>query len=505
MGLGTSLRNLGAAAVIVLLGACASLESGTLESRTPETLESLTLETLNAPDVAGTRWGMVVIDAETGREVVAIRPDERFMPASNTKLFTVAAAFQRLPGTALPDPASGASVRIEPRAGGAPDIALVGGGDAMLIDADDCERDCLSSLADMAALNGVKRVRDVIGDDRRFPDQRWGEGWSQEDLIYRMGAPASALVVNSNEVDLQVAPGEKAGDAVSVAWRGGDEFFKLAVEAITVEGDEDSLRIERLPGSDTVRVFGSMGVGVRSQVIPMVVEDPALTAAWRFRRLLEARGITIEGEIRARHRPLALSDEPEARAENVAAPDPSGVEIGRLLPSPLIEDIRFLMKESQNLHAEMLLRRLGLIEGGGSVQDGLAIVGAVLTGAGAAPGSWDLSDGSGMSAYNRVTPRMVARFLRWTTTQPWSEAFRDTLPVGGVDGTLERRFKGTPLEGRVFAKTGTLNSANALSGFMLTKSGKTLIFSAYANDRPSAAPSATAALDAALNAIAAAY
>jgi len=99
---------------------------------------------------------------------------------------------------------------------------------------------------------------------------------------------------------------------------------------------------------------------------------------------------------------------------------------------------------------------------------------------------------------------MVANFLRWTASQPWGAAYRDTMPVGGVDGTLARRFKGTPLEGRIFAKTGTLAGVNALSGFMLTRSGETLVFSAFANDRPLAIGSATAALDAALNQIAAA-
>jgi D-alanyl-D-alanine carboxypeptidase/D-alanyl-D-alanine-endopeptidase (penicillin-binding protein 4) len=110
-----------------------------------------------------------------------------------------------------------------------------------------------------------------------------------------------------------------------------------------------------------------------------------------------------------------------------------------------------------------------------------------------------------MSAYNRVTPRMVASFLRWTAMQPWAGVFRETLPVGGVDGTLSRRFGGTSLQGRIFAKTGTLTGVNALSGFLLTKSGGTLVFSAYANDRPSEAGSATAAMDAALLAIAEAH
>jgi D-alanyl-D-alanine carboxypeptidase/D-alanyl-D-alanine-endopeptidase (penicillin-binding protein 4) len=116
--------------------------------------------------------------------------------------------------------------------------------------------------------------------------------------------------------------------------------------------------------------------------------------------------------------------------------------------------------------------------------------------------SWDLHDGSGLSVYNRVTPRMMVRFLLWTAAQPWGEAFRETLPIGGIDGTLLRRFRGTALEGRIFAKTGTLEDTNALAGFMLTGSGEMLVFSAYANDRPSVAPSASAALDQALLAIA---
>ena len=109
-----------------------------------------------------------------------------------------------------------------------------------------------------------------------------------------------------------------------------------------------------------------------------------------------------------------------------------------------------------------------------------------------------------MSIYNRVTPRMVANFLRWTSQQPWGSAFRETLPIGGADGTLRRRFTNTSLQGRIFAKTGTLNGVTALSGFLQTASGKTLIFSAYANDRPSEAPPAIAALDGALVDIAAA-
>jgi D-alanyl-D-alanine carboxypeptidase/D-alanyl-D-alanine-endopeptidase (penicillin-binding protein 4) len=106
-----------------------------------------------------------------------------------------------------------------------------------------------------------------------------------------------------------------------------------------------------------------------------------------------------------------------------------------------------------------------------------------------------------MSSYNRAAPRGTVKMLRWIAAQPWGAAWRASLPVAGVDGTLARRFKGTLLEGKLFAKTGTLNATNALSGYLIAKSGKILTFSAFANDVPADA-SATRFLDAALIAVA---
>ena len=159
------------------------------------------------------------------------------------------------------------------------------------------------------------------------------------------------------------------------------------------------------------------------------------------------------------------------------------------------------MRDSQNLHAELLLRRLGLVAGTGSVADGLTQVDALAARAGVARSDWDLADGSGMSTYNRITPRAMVALLRWISGQPWGGAWRGTLATGGVDGTIARRFKGSSLEGKVFAKTGTLNATNALAGYLIARSGRTLTFAFFANDIPSGAR-ATPAMDAALIAIA---
>lgn len=462
---------------------------------------------LAAPGLEGARFGLVVMTMN-GRELVSINPDQRFLPASNTKVFTVAAAFHRLGDLTLPDPRFGTSVRLVPRGDSeAPDVVLVGAGDAMLLDAPDCERDCLSALADAVVTNKITRVNDIIADDRLFPNQPWGQGWSWDDLVTRSGAAISALTINSNEVGLIIKPGENAGDPADVQWRemdvlGGQYFFALQNEIMTVspgDGVEDIYFMERLPDTNTLSLYGHIVQGGITRNLPVAVASPADAAARRFQHLLEQRGVKMDGTTVVEHRPVGANDHPDLRKRTIPPSiEQKGVEIGRLLPPPLIEDATFLMKQSQNLHAELLLRRLGLLQGAGSAEDGLAIVGAMLTETGAPRWAWDFSDGSGMSVYNRVTPRLVANFLRWTSQRPWAQAFRDTFPVGGVDGTLRRRFTGTSLEGRIFAKTGTLAGTNALSGFMLTKSGQTLIFSAYANDRPSSAESAIAALDATL-------
>lgn len=464
-------------------------------------LSDRTQQQLEAPGLEGVHWGLVVATLD-GREIIAINPDDRFLPASNTKIFTTVAAFHTLGDMTRADPSMGISLRLITSDDGAPpSLFLVGGGDAMLLDAPDCTRDCLSDLANAVVLNGVTKIESVIADETLYTREPWPPGWSQDDLVTRSGAPVSALTVNSNEFGLVIAPGEDVGAPAQITWGAPPEFYDIDNHVDTIAADsteEASVLAERIPGDTDVRVYGKIKLGAAPVNLPIAVHDPAWAAATRLSELLQARGIEVTDGVEARYRP-ARAYSPTATMFDSPRP---GIEIARLLPPPLIEDATFLMKQSQNLHAELLLRRVGLVHGDGSREAGLAQIDALLTGIGVPRWSWEFWDGSGMSVYNRVTPRTVTKLLLWTTGQPWSQAFHDTLPIGGVDGTLRRRFAGTALEGRIFAKTGTLLGTNALSGFMTTRSGKTLVFSAYANDRPSAAPPATAALDATLVTIA---
>jgi D-alanyl-D-alanine carboxypeptidase/D-alanyl-D-alanine-endopeptidase (penicillin-binding protein 4) len=270
---------------------------------------------------------------------------------------------------------------------------------------------------------------------------------------------------------------------------------------MTVAGSERKLGYDRDLNGRVLRISGTIGVDIKADPLRVGIDDPAHYAAWRLRELLAARGVKVTGAVSARHRPLGPNDDPEVRKDAPAVRPPVQPALARLTPPPLAEDVVRINKESQNLHAELLIRRVGARRGTGSIADGVAEVEAMLAMAGVPRTAWDLSDGSGMSSYNRAAPRGTATMLRWIAGQPWGAAWRASLPIGGVDGTLARRFKGTLLEGKVFAKTGTLNATNALSGYLIAKSGKTLTFSTFANDVPSDA-SATKYLDAALVAVA---
>ena len=473
--------------LLLAAAACPVSAQGTLQQRVEATL---------AEAGPGPRFGLVVATAD-GRELVAINPDQRFIPASNTKMFTTAAAFATLTGLDRPDAAGGAGVRLDEAGLGPPDVILKGYGDARLSSAPDCLSNCLAALADAVAAR-TKAVGDVIGDDSLFPDQRWSLGMSWNNIPTRSGTAISALTLDDNELAVRVVPGA-AGAAPALELL---PYYEVDNRAVTAASGATSLAFDRMPGSRLVRLTGTIAAGAEPALLRLGIDDPAHYAAWRFKTLLEARGVRVTGAVEARHRPVRPFDDPKTRGAAPPPRPPEPEQLAKLTPPPLAEDLRLINKVSHNLHSELMLRRVGLVNGTGSVADGLAAVRAMTERAGMPRTGWALSDGSGMSTYNRLAPRPVVTLLRWAAAQPWGEAWRETLPVAGVDGTLARRFSGTALEGRLFAKTGTLNATNALSGYMTARSGRTLTFSAYANDVPDGV-GATRLIDQALLLIAA--
>jgi D-alanyl-D-alanine carboxypeptidase/D-alanyl-D-alanine-endopeptidase (penicillin-binding protein 4) len=153
----------------------------------------------------------------------------------------------------------------------------------------------------------------------------------------------------------------------------------------------------------------------------------------------------------------------------------------------------------------MLLRLLGKAEGeDGSIAQGARVVRQFLVSAGVQPQDFFFYDGSGLSPQDVITPRAATTLLTYAARQPWGAAYRNSLPVGGVDGTLNNRFMQPPLKGRVFAKTGTLNEVHALSGYLIADSGRTVVFSILCNDHSPVMDTTRVAIDKVVAAIAAA-
>jgi D-alanyl-D-alanine carboxypeptidase/D-alanyl-D-alanine-endopeptidase (penicillin-binding protein 4) len=363
----------------------------------------------------------------------------------------------------------------------------------------------LEAMADQVAASGVKTIDgNVIGDDTWFPAERYGSGWSWDDLEWLYGAPISALTVNDNAVFLNADPGAQAGDAVTPQWdpplpSPTAPYYTLENSLTTAaratgNGPQANYGIDRAPGSLHVRVYGAIAIGGPGVHEGLALEDPADFAARAFLGMLRQRGIAVTGAAKARHRdsvdaeslrkeqeePLPLT--PSTLQTVATAPTGKRVLASHISP-PLIEDMTVTNKVSQNLHAEITLRTLGkLVARDGSLGQGTRVVRQFLISIGVRPQDFFFFDGSGLSNQDLITPRAATTLLAYASRQPWAESWRSTLPVAGVDGTLSSRFTNSPVKGRLDAKTGTLGEVRALSGYLTTASGRTIAISILVND-----------------------
>jgi D-alanyl-D-alanine carboxypeptidase/D-alanyl-D-alanine-endopeptidase (penicillin-binding protein 4) len=368
----------------------------------------------------------------------------------------------------------------------------------------------LNELAAQVAKAGVKAVTgQVIGDDSFFPDEPWGSGWSWDDLPWSYGMPVSALSFNENTVELAIAPDGAA------SWSPNVNYFQLDTLALKPAGSESHLGVDVRPGSPEVRVYGAPGA--KGWHGDLAVDNTGLFTAETFTESLKAQGVTVAGKAAGRHREsldtegfgkertetLALA--PRTDLTTIAAPVMGRQVLATRVSVPMQQDIVMTNKLSENLHAELMLRMLGKLFGtDGSFAQGARVVRQFLLSAGVEDGDFYLYDGSGMSNDDRIAPRALTTLLVYAAKQPWGAGWRASLPVGGVDGTIHSRFQSSPVKGRVQAKTGTLNGTNALSGYLLADSGKTLVFSIIVNGHRPGSNEELHAMDRIVEAIAAA-
>jgi D-alanyl-D-alanine carboxypeptidase/D-alanyl-D-alanine-endopeptidase (penicillin-binding protein 4) len=427
-------------------------------------------------------WGLLIVDAESGETLYEQNADKYFVPASNMKLFTTALALAKLGPEYRFHTTLETRGTISSEGVLSGDLTLVGRGDPNLSNRkfpyelkeefDGLPEKALVELADAVVAKGVKEISgDVIGDDSYFPRERYPNGWEIDDMVWEYGAAISAIVVDDNTVALTLTPGEQAGNPVQGTVTPATPDFTVQNEVTTSAADvKPDLTLTREPGANIVVVQGSLPAKSAPRKLVLAIEEPALHAAATLKRLLEERGVKVAGVARARHDHAELGGDPAVLAEHVSV--------------PLGDAVKLINKISQNLHTEMLLRTVARQNAVWATPDELMKVPAdFYAAAGIAPGDVIQADASGLSRHDLVTPRAIVTLLGFAQKQSWFGPYSTSLPVAGVDGTLEDRMKNTLATGRIHAKTGSVEHVRTLSGFAEAPDGRRVIFSFLSNNQ----------------------
>jgi D-alanyl-D-alanine carboxypeptidase/D-alanyl-D-alanine-endopeptidase (penicillin-binding protein 4) len=457
-------------------------------------------------------WGVLVADRDTGETLYEWNADRYFAPASNAKIFTTAFALAALG----PDYRFHTTLESQGALGGdgrlSGDLILVGRGDPDLSNrkfpyAGKVERDgpvekVLAEMADAAVERGLREVDgDIVGDDSYFPYDPDPAGWSVGDLFFTFGAPVSAIAFNENTFSVEVQPGARAGDRATLLVEPPAALDTFGHELTTVAANSPpDFSVVRQPGTNSILLRGSMPAAHAPVRLDFAMSEPAETAARVLKQLLEARGVRVAGAVRVVHAPppqRSAKGLPQFAAPSAPLlPETNPLVLAEHISPPLIESVRLTNKISQNLHAELFLRTVAREKTGiGSSDEGLRLEQDFLRTAGIADGDVLFSDAAGLARDDLVKPVAVVQLLRYAARQPWGPAYLATMPVAGVDGTLEDRMRQPAVSGLIQAKTGSLEHTHALSGYATTLAGEYLVFAIFGNNDPEHGREAMAVVD----------
>ena len=435
------------------------VRAASAQSLCPSQLGTTLDAILQQPTLNTATWGILVQEAN-GTIPYAHNADRLLMPASNAKLLTTAAALvtltpqfrQQTPFFAVGQPPNLETLRVE------------GHGDPTLNEKQ------LEQVAIQLQSKGVKNIGTLIADDSFFTGSLTEPSWTWEDLQGGDGLPINSLMLNGNVYSMRLTP-QQQGQPVRSQWLslGIPKEVMVVNQTMTVGSSAPESIETEWKGSQLV-VKAQLRAGSAPETIDIPVTNPGMNFLERLRAVLGDRQIQVQQ--------VSLTTTPVAQPQTPPIASIAFPSLGILLSE--------INRNSNNFYAESLLRQLGKTNAADppnvfTAGQGLMVLGQALARFGVNESSYKLIDGSGLSRNNLASPRAFVQTLTAIDRSPYRNLFRASLPVAGQRGTLRQRFVGTTVEGRLWAKTGTLKGVAALSGYLERPNQPTLTFSILAN------------------------
>ncbi len=417
-------------------------------------------------------WAVDIRSIESGEHLYELNAGKLMMPASNMKILTLAATADALGW----DYRFTTTLETNGTVNGGVlhgDLIVRSNGDPSINSREHRADAVLSEWASALQAAGISSIDGrIVGDDQAFDDEGVGAGWAWDYLQYGYAAPVGALEFNEDVAALMVSPGSSAGATPTVTLAAGAGLELLNRATTGAAESENTIDYRRHIDRPVLEVTGSIPLGAQSDARTVAVVNPTVFFAQSLKDGLVAHGIAVTGQA--------------VDFDDIVGEMPSGdPRVLATTPSPPLSAIAaVLMKTSQNLYAETLLKALGAARNGlGTTEGGRIAVRSTLARWSIPRDAYIMYDGSGLSRYNYVTASTLTAILEHMYRDPrHHDAFIATLPIAGKDGTIGSRLRRTRAEGNAVAKTGSIANVRSLSGFVKTRDGEMLVFSILAND-----------------------
>jgi D-alanyl-D-alanine carboxypeptidase/D-alanyl-D-alanine-endopeptidase (penicillin-binding protein 4) len=433
----------------------------------------------HAPTLHGAHVG-VVVETPAGAPLYLRNPDDTVQPASTFKLLVGSVALDRL-GPAYRFTTT--LQRVPAGADGREDLVLHGGGDPLFGAAD------LAAAADAAQRAGLAGPVDLTLDTSHVaPGERRGDGWQIDDMLQDYAMIVNGLPYEHNVLATWLDPAAVLGAPPAIRLTppfqpqtlapqtcpGGPTALTFTNEARTVAAGADATADVAEGRCGDVVVTGDAPQGGPTS-LAVAVDAPEVLAREAFAAALASRGIAVATPAPSSDPIPGVSDIPVATV---------GPTVWEHAGEPLADVLADMWFPSDNLIAEELLHELdaALDRRPGTAAGGAEIERTWLRAAGVDPAALTIADGSGLSQYDRLTPRVLAAILAHDWNGPYRDIVLDALPIAGVRGDLRGFARGTPAEARVFAKTGSMWHVRGLAGYVATRTHGAVVFALSIDD-----------------------